>query len=361
MEHWLDGTQPDRPDIASGSDGDLFAARRTGTRTRAARAGSFRETADEPEAPRSEAVPALCGGTAPYPAFSDTLASPPAPDTDVTTDLFHRPDTDAADPFPGLDKDAADPFPRPVADVFDPFGAADAAAGPLRRTDAAGADVSSDDTDELTVQLGSIGAASSAGTPGGRSGSPDGTGSPVFVDESGRRSRRLRWLGAAVGVLCSVYALVIVATLVSGNSGAPWLPLPGLDSDTPAGKVETSAVPSASASPSGSADAVPGAGTTGAAATASSASGAAAEPSGAATGSARPRASALPEVPTTGTTTAKPTSPATASGPAAPESPAASPEASQPEGGGEASPTAVEDTGGTGETTGDANSLSSAG
>ncbi|MEU5768442.1 hypothetical protein ABZ782_21250 [Streptomyces asoensis] len=339
------------------------------------RAGRFHETADAPEVPRSEAVPALSGGTAPYPAYTDTAA----PDT--TTDLFNRPPTNAADPFLRPEVDAADPFVRPAADVtdpflrpevdvadpyrrpdtdaFEPFGPAGAAAGAVRRA-GAGAGGASDDTDELTVQLGGVGPAA-AGAPGGRPESPDGTGSPVFVDESGRRSRRLRWLGAAIGVLCSVYALVIVATLVSGNSGAPWLPLPGLDGDTPAAKVETSSVPSASASPSGSADAAPGAGTTGSAATAPSAGGAAAEPSGATTNPARPQASALPEVSTTGSTTVKPTSPATASGPAAPESPAASPEASQPEGGGEASPTAVEDTGGTGEVAGDANSLSSAG
>ncbi|MFD9389228.1 hypothetical protein ACFWBB_00360 [Streptomyces sp. NPDC060000] len=216
------------------------------------------------------------------------------------------------------------------------------------------------DADELTVQLGSVDPASPPGTSESRLASQDGAGRPVFVDESGRRSRRLRWLGAAIGVICSGYALVIVATLVSGNSSAPWLPLPGQGDDTPAAKVETSSVPSAPASPSGSYGAAPGAGTSASAATVSSAGGAAHVP-GATASPTRPEASALPEASTTGTTTVNTTAPATTSGPTAPESAAASPEASQPGGGGESSPTAVEDTGGTGEVVGDANSVLSAG
>jgi hypothetical protein len=69
----------------------------------------------------------------------------------------------------------------------------------------------------------------------------DGSDGPVFVDESGRRSRRFRRLGILVGIACAVYAVVIVATLLSGNSNAPWLPVPGQQDDTPAGKVEASA------------------------------------------------------------------------------------------------------------------------
>nr|WP_216377858.1 hypothetical protein [Streptomyces asoensis] len=215
------------------------------------------------------------------------------------------------------------------------------------------------DADELTVQLAGIDPASTAGAFGGRHESQAAPGTPVFVDESGRRSRRLRRLGVAVGVACSVYALVIVATLVSGNSSAPWLPLPGQDDDTPAGKVETSSVPAVSESPSGSDSAAPNAGSSDSVPTASSMGGATDVP-GAAASPGGLEASALPEA-STGTTTVNPTATATAASPAASDSAVASPEASQPDSGGSASPSAVEDTGGTGEIVGEANSVSSVG
>jgi hypothetical protein len=70
---------------------------------------------------------------------------------------------------------------------------------------------------------------------------------PVFVDESGRRSRRLRRIGIAVALACGVYAVVIVATLLSGNSNAPWLPVPGQQEGRPAGQVDTPPQPEESA------------------------------------------------------------------------------------------------------------------
>ncbi|WP_329347446.1 hypothetical protein OG226_01515 [Streptomyces sp. NBC_01261] len=76
---------------------------------------------------------------------------------------------------------------------------------------------------------------------------------PVFVDESGRRSRRLRRVGIGFGAACALYAGVIGATLLSGNSTAPWLPVPGQQGDGSAGEVATSPEPSRSASPSASA------------------------------------------------------------------------------------------------------------
>ena len=82
---------------------------------------------------------------------------------------------------------------------------------------------------------------------------------PVFVDVSGRRSRRVRRLGIAVGVACAGYAVVIVATLVSGNSTAPWLPVPGQGGDRPASTADTTPEPSRSAGPSGTGGGVPGA------------------------------------------------------------------------------------------------------
>lgn len=80
---------------------------------------------------------------------------------------------------------------------------------------------------------------------------------PVFVDETGRRSRRYRRVGIAVGGACAVYAVVIVATLLSGNSNAPWLPVPGQQDEQPAGQVETSPLPAESVEPSGSTEVAP--------------------------------------------------------------------------------------------------------
>ncbi|MEU1159875.1 hypothetical protein ABZ372_03230, partial [Streptomyces sp. NPDC005921] len=73
-----------------------------------------------------------------------------------------------------------------------------------------------------------------------RPGAADGSDAPVFVDASGRRSRRFRRLGMAVALACAVYAVVIVVTLLSGSSDAPWLPVPGQDADKPAGQVHDS-------------------------------------------------------------------------------------------------------------------------
>ncbi|MFD3586451.1 hypothetical protein [Streptomyces sp. NPDC058683] len=70
---------------------------------------------------------------------------------------------------------------------------------------------------------------------------------PVFVDASGRRSRRFRRIGMAVGLACAVYAVVIVVTLLSGSSDAPWLPVPGQNHDRPAGRVDDSPQPARSA------------------------------------------------------------------------------------------------------------------
>lgn len=132
-------------------------------------------------------------------------------------------------------------------------------------------------------------------------GVPDGSDGPVFVDESGRRSRRFRRLGILVGIACAVYAVVIVATLLSGNSNAPWLPVPGQEDDPPAGQVHTSPLPTDSVQPSeaGSgvtpgASAVVGDGTTPAAGVA---------PTPAASGSAVPSGTSADPKPSASTTT----------------------------------------------------------
>lgn len=82
---------------------------------------------------------------------------------------------------------------------------------------------------EVTVQLKAVSIGDrgrDAGPPARRSESAPGQDGPVFVDSSGRRSRRFRRLGALIGLVCAVYAVAIVVTLLSGNSSAPWLPVP---------------------------------------------------------------------------------------------------------------------------------------
>ncbi|BCL30236.1 hypothetical protein ACFFS2_36205 [Streptomyces aurantiacus] len=113
----------------------------------------------------------------------------------------------------------------------------------------------SHDPHEVTVQLDGVGrhmedwlVQQAKGAPGAQEPS-DG---PVFVDETGRRSRRYRRIGMAVGMACAVYAVVILVTLISGNSNAPWLPIKDQQNDAPAGKVEPSPLPTDAAGPSGS-------------------------------------------------------------------------------------------------------------
>ncbi|MGC0340330.1 hypothetical protein [Streptomyces sp. SLBN-8D4] len=116
------------------------------------------------------------------------------------------------------------------------------------------------DPHEVTVQLDAISVSGDdriEGRPGG-DGATEASDGPVFVDESGRRSRRFRRIGIAVGLACAVYAVVIVVTLLSGNSNAPWLPMTGPKDDAPAGKVDTSPMPAESPAPSAGAGVVPG-------------------------------------------------------------------------------------------------------
>ncbi|UPZ30913.1 hypothetical protein MUK60_25955 [Streptomyces sp. LRE541] len=116
------------------------------------------------------------------------------------------------------------------------------------------------DPHEVTVQLDGVGrqledwlVQQAKGAPSTQEGS-DG---PVFVDETGRRSRMYRRIGMAVGLACAVYAVAILITLISGNSNAPWLPIKDQQEDSPAGQVEPSPQPTDSAVPSGSASASP--------------------------------------------------------------------------------------------------------
>ncbi|MFJ7078209.1 hypothetical protein [Streptomyces sp. NPDC098781] len=153
--------------------------------------------------------------------------------------------------------------PRGAA-VRDPWSEPEEAEAPQApvRPGGSGAPGATHDPHEVTVQLDGIGVqldgmlrAAKDGPRGGDGGS-DG---PVFVDESGRRSRRFRRIGMAVGLACAVYAVVIVATLLSGNSDAPWLPVES-PKEKPAGKVDTSPLPAESApQPTGTGSVSPGA------------------------------------------------------------------------------------------------------
>ena len=50
---------------------------------------------------------------------------------------------------------------------------------------------------------------------------------PVFVDESGRRHRRVKMIGLGVVGLVAAYVILVVAAFIGGSgSAAPFLPLP---------------------------------------------------------------------------------------------------------------------------------------
>ncbi|MET7369833.1 hypothetical protein ABZS61_28985 [Streptomyces sp. NPDC005566] len=72
---------------------------------------------------------------------------------------------------------------------------------------------------------------------------PDNTDGPVFVDESGRRSKTYRRLGWMLAAICAVYAVTLVVAVLGGNSSAPWLPLSGQE-EKKSGEVEVRPAPS---------------------------------------------------------------------------------------------------------------------
>ncbi|WP_406008635.1 hypothetical protein OG440_22795 [Streptomyces sp. NBC_00637] len=218
------------------------------------------------------------------------------------------------------------------SDLRDPWG-----------EEPAGAAGKGTDPGEVTVQLDPL----KKGRPDGPEAASD---VPVFVDESGRRSRTFRRIGIVVGTACGAYAVVIVAALLSGNAGAPWLPVPvpgQADEKPAAGKVDGTSTPDKSASPrhgvpggtvpggSGATAAVSGAvsGKPGAS-KAPGASGSAA-PSGRASTAAKPSASATTR-PSTGPTATASSAPGP-SGPVVAPPPSTPPPASSPP----ASPSAV--------------------
>ncbi|MEV5336229.1 hypothetical protein [Streptomyces werraensis] len=203
-------------------------------------------------------------GDAPGPAGGrggfDAFRKPPA---------TRRPSDDAYD----SERTTALRVPRPAAPAADP--------GATTRIPAVDATVPADtgtavrdpwqenpgtaeathDPHEVTVQLDAvqIGAGGVLSRTPGAGAAPEAA--PVFVDESGRRNRLYRRIGLAVGLACAGYAVVMVATLLSGNSDAPWMPVPG-QADKPAEQVETTPRPSATdPAPSSGTSLDPGLGT----------------------------------------------------------------------------------------------------
>ncbi|WP_330175576.1 hypothetical protein OG875_19960 [Streptomyces sp. NBC_01498] len=72
----------------------------------------------------------------------------------------------------------------------------------------------------------------------------DSSDGPVFVDESGRRSKKLRRLGWVLAIASACYAVALVAALIGGSSSAPWLQIPGVSDKRDADKVEIQQPPS---------------------------------------------------------------------------------------------------------------------
>ncbi|WP_329166160.1 hypothetical protein OG709_13020 [Streptomyces sp. NBC_01267] len=66
---------------------------------------------------------------------------------------------------------------------------------------------------------------------------------PVFVDVSGRRSRKYRRIGWLVALGCACYAVLLLSTVVGGSSTAPWLSIPGPAAGKKADRVRIPAGP----------------------------------------------------------------------------------------------------------------------
>ncbi|MFF3177503.1 hypothetical protein ACFVQ0_33360 [Streptomyces sp. NPDC057900] len=101
---------------------------------------------------------------------------------------------------------------------------------------------------EVTIQLDGLGRQLSELLP--EPGAPEGSEGPVFVDESGRRSKTFRRFGWVIAAVCVCFAATLVGTVLGGNSSAPFLPLSGQEEHRNADEVQVP--PSA---PVGSADA----------------------------------------------------------------------------------------------------------
>ncbi|MET4921650.1 hypothetical protein P3L51_04620 [Streptomyces sp. PSRA5] len=72
----------------------------------------------------------------------------------------------------------------------------------------------------------------------------DSSDGPVFVDASGRRSKKLRRLGWVLAIASACYAVALGAALIGGSSSAPWLQIPGVSDKRDSQKVEIQPPPS---------------------------------------------------------------------------------------------------------------------
>ncbi|WP_232837672.1 hypothetical protein [Streptomyces atratus] len=135
---------------------------------------------------------------------------------------------------------------------------------------------------EVTVQLDGLGRQLSELTA--QPSEPEGSDGPVFVDESGRRSKTFRRLGWILAATCACYAVTLAVAVLGGSSSAPWLPLSGQEGHKNADVVQAPPAPTGSAGVELPPDSVPARATTG------PVPGSAATPSG----SADARASAGP-------------------------------------------------------------------
>ncbi|MFI9060024.1 hypothetical protein OH828_24510 [Streptomyces anulatus] len=113
---------------------------------------------------------------------------------------------------------------------------------------------------------------------------PDGTDGPVFVDESGRRSKTYRRLGWVLASVCVAYAVTLVLAVLGGNSSAPWLPLSGTEEKAKAEQAEEAPAPDDTAGGPSGGTPEPGPSASGSAA---------AEESGAQPGGATPSATSV--------------------------------------------------------------------
>lgn len=211
---------------------------------------------------RTEVLPAGTARTEIFPAGTGSSVGSAAPDAD-RTDVLPQvpPEGDRTDVLPSVAPVApvASASPTRVIPTAGPGTAP--LRDPWQQDPGANEDADADagdhthDPHEVTVQLDAVQLGdgvirrADSGHRKGKAG-PEASDGPVFVDSSGRRSRLYRRLGILVGIACAVYAVVIVSTLLSGNSDAPWLPVPGQEEGKPAGQVDTTPLPSEPAQPS---------------------------------------------------------------------------------------------------------------
>ncbi|WP_243869655.1 hypothetical protein [Streptomyces liangshanensis] len=70
----------------------------------------------------------------------------------------------------------------------------------------------------------------------------------MFVDASGRRSKKFRRAGWVVAIACACYAVMLGAAVIGGSSSAPWLKIPGLADEKKSDTVENRPAPTPSRS-----------------------------------------------------------------------------------------------------------------